>query len=65
VLMAIYSRDPAIEVIVVDWDEVEAGSTQANVPFPVDPFDRMPTDTKAAIGECGTRGICSPSRPPC
>jgi hypothetical protein len=65
VLVAVYARDPAIEVLVVNWDDVEAGSTQASVPFPVDALDQMPAETKAAVGERGTRQIYSPSRPPC
>jgi hypothetical protein len=59
VLVAIYARDPAIEVLVVDWDEVEAGPTQANVPFPVEGLDQMPAETKDAVGECGGRQNCS------
>jgi hypothetical protein len=56
VLVAVYARDPAIEVLLVDWDDVEAGSTQASVPFPVDALDQMPAETKAAVGERGARG---------
>ena len=56
VLVAIYAQDPAIEVFVVDWDDIQAGSTQTNVPFPVEAFDKMPPETKAAVGERGTRG---------
>lgn len=65
VLVAVYASDPAIEVLLVDWDDVEAGSSQASVPFPVNALDEMPADTKAAVGERGTRQIYSPSRPPC
>jgi hypothetical protein len=66
VLVAVYARDPAIEVLLVDWDDdVEAGSTQVSVPFPVDALGQMPEDTKAAVGERGARQICSLSRPPC
>ena len=57
VLVAVYAQDPAIEVLLVDWDDdVEAGSTQISVPFPVDALDQMPAETKAAVGERGTRG---------
>ena len=59
VLVAVYAQDPAIEVFVVDWDDIQAGSTQANVPFPVEPLDQMPAETKAAVGERGTRQNCS------
>jgi len=66
VLVAVYAQDPAIEVLLVDWDDdVEAGSTQISVPFPVDALDQMPAETKAAVGERGARQIYSPSRPPC
>ena len=54
VLVAVYARDPAIEVFVVDWDDIEAGSKQANVPFPVEPLAQMPAETQDAVGERGT-----------
>lgn len=65
VLVAVYAQDPAIKVFVVDWDDIQEGSTRANVPFPVEPLDQMPPETKDAVGERGARQIYSPSRPPC
>jgi hypothetical protein len=60
VLVAVYAQDPAIEVLLVDWDDdVEAGSTRVSVPFPVDALDQMPAETKAAVGEHGSRQNCS------
>jgi hypothetical protein len=47
----VYAQDPAIKVFVVDWDDIQEGSTRANVPFPVEPLDQMPAETKDAVGE--------------
>jgi hypothetical protein len=55
VLVAVYASDPAIEVLLVDWDDVEAGSSQASVPFPVNALDEMPAETQDAVGMCGPR----------
>jgi hypothetical protein len=55
VLVAVYAQDPAIKVFVVDWDDIQEGSTRANVPFPVESLDQMPAETKAAVGDRSTR----------
>lgn len=57
VLVAVYARDPAIEVLLVDWDDdVDPGSTQVSVSFPVNALVQMSAETKAAVGERGARG---------
>lgn len=54
-LVAVYASDPAIEVSVVDWDDVADGTVHGNVAFPAQPFDQMPEATRAALGEIGNR----------
>lgn len=54
-LDAVYASDPAIEVSVVDWDDVGAGSPHGSVPFPVRSLEQMPAETRVALGEPDTR----------
>jgi hypothetical protein len=51
-VVAIYSSDPSVKVMLIDWDELEAeGRVGAN--FPVEPLEGMDKETREAYG-CAT-----------
>ena len=46
-IVAVYGASE-VEVVLVDWDEVEADPFLAQN-YPVDAFDKMPPDTRALV----------------